>query len=293
MKAQGSAKLVEVFESLSDITVTLLGDFLADPNSGGLAVALRLADTGATVFPVGVVGEDEPGRAVLHALQQHKISTSGVSRIQHYLTPNAATGELLHGEHPALLNLIEHARKFASASDAMYVCDHGIGAASPRALNFVKSNGCMREKTLVARSLHRLVDFEQLTAAVTTGTELEQAIGIFISDDEDKLAVAAQGMMQELQTHAVLASTATCSLLVAQGHRPASLSAPLPQLTGLMDLLGAFFAAALSTDADPIDAAELALRLTLFFSSHPSGKRPQRDDLLRALSPSSTAKRAR
>src|SRR3954470_10635921 len=179
-----------IFGSLSDVTLTVVADFLGDRGCGGVPVSLALAEVGITVFPVGVVGEDEGGQMVLHALHEHRISTSGVSRIKNYATPLAAGDELIHGEHPALLNLIEHARKFASASDGMYVCDHGTGAASPRAMNFIKSNGCVREKTLVARSIHRLAEFEQLTSAVASGRELEQAIGIEIRDDVEKLAVA-------------------------------------------------------------------------------------------------------
>jgi len=291
-KGQSSAKLVAIFESLSDVTLTVLADFLADPAGGGLPVVLHLADIGVSVFAVGVVGEDDAGQKVFQALQQHKISTSGISRIKSYATPTAAGGGLIHGEHPALLNLIEHARKFASASDGMYVCDHGIGAASPRTLNFIKSNGCLREKSLVARSPLRLTEFEQLTSGIAYAGELEQAIGIEIEDDAEKLAVAAEGMMLELHAASFVALGDREMVVLNQGHDGIVLPGTVEGGPAI-DLMGGFFAAALAADAEPKESAELAAKLVGFFLSRSGEKRTRREEVLEFLSATKASRQVR
>jgi bifunctional ADP-heptose synthase (sugar kinase/adenylyltransferase) len=235
------------------------------------------------VFPIGVAGEDEGGQQIFRALHEHRISTSGISKIKNYTTPNSPEAELIHQEHPVLLNLIEHARKFVTASDAMYVCDYGVGAASARLVNFIKSNGCLREKTLAARSLHRLVDFEQLSAAIATGSELEKAIGITIVDDFKKLTVGMQGMLLELRAQSLVTITDEYLLAMPAGHKAEQIPLAVPVGTVNPDLLGAVYAAALSTGAEVRAAAELAARITAFSAGRTGGKRARHEELMAFL----------
>jgi bifunctional ADP-heptose synthase (sugar kinase/adenylyltransferase) len=288
-KHDANERLVPVLEALSDITVTVVADFVSgERKCAGLAAAATLAQVGVNVFPVGVVGEDAAGRQIQHRLQELHISTSGVDRIKKYSTPRAeqvAGVELLHGEHPALLNLIEHARKFASASEAMYLCDHGFGAASPRALNFIKSNGCVREKTLAARSTARLADFEQLSAAIGTAAEMEKAIDIEIGESAEKLRVAGDGMKQELKVDVFLAVGNDSLLAFSDRHKPMSFEIAEPFSSADVDVLGAIFAAALATDADAADAAQLAAQVTLFLRRESAvAQRERREALIEFLS---------
>ena len=295
-KREHNERLVPMLDALSDITVTVVADFIAgDPNRAGLAAAHALAQVGVNVFPVGVVGEDDSGQEILQRLHELHVSSSGVSRIKKYATPRTeqVAVEQIHGEHPALLNLIEHARKVASASEAMYVCDYGIGAASPRLLNFIKSNGCVREKTLAARSTERLADFEQLSAAIATAAEMEKAIGIEIGESPEKLLVAAEGIKQEMNLEVFLA-VASNSLLVFSGSRkPSHLEIAEPLMARHVDVLGAIFTASLATGADAGDAAQLAAQVTTFLGGERgTAKRGRREELVDFLS-GKTAVRAR
>jgi bifunctional ADP-heptose synthase (sugar kinase/adenylyltransferase) len=290
---QSSDQLETIFDSLSDITVTLIADFLGTA-CGGLPVATALAQVGATVFPVGVVGEDAAGQQVLDALHVHHISTSGVNRLKKYETPTPekAGTAVLHEEHPALLNIIEHARKFAGASEAAYVCDYEIGAASPRVLNFIKSNRCMAERTVAARSPRRLVDFEQLTTAVATEQELERAIGIEISNDAKKLAIAAGGMLQELRLEAFLCIGMNRMLACRGSHRPSSIALSWEPTATDIDVMGAIFTAAVATAADVAECAELAALVGGALShGRSSTQRARRDDLRNALRAGSVRRR--
>ena len=279
-----AGSLETIFDSLSDVTVTLIADFLGT-QCGGVPIAATLAQIGVTVFPVGVVGEDAAGQQVFDALHAHHISTSGVSRLKKYATPGPgqAGTQFLHDEHPALLNLIEHARKFASASEAVYVCDHGIGAASPRTLNFTKSNRCMVERTVAARSPQRLVDFEQLTTAVATEQELERAIGIEIGGDSKKFAIAVEGIMRELKLESFLAITSGKMLACEGTHRSSSIRVSREISSNEVDVLAAIFSAVVSTGAEVAGAAELASLVSGAISPETASQRVRRDDLRNAL----------
>jgi bifunctional ADP-heptose synthase (sugar kinase/adenylyltransferase) len=293
-KAQNTERLATILESLSDVTVTLVTDFLGA--RGGVPIAIGLAALGVNVFPVGVVGEDPGGQQIFDALHPYRISTSGISRMKKYGSPateDAAT-EQIHGEHPALLNLIENARKFASASEAMYVCDYGVGAASPRVLNFIKSDGCMRDKTLAARSPDRLPDFEQLTSAIASELEIERAIGVEIGDDAKKLAVAGQGIVQEMKLDSFLAVSGKKMMAFSGERTPSNIALSLPASAAEIDVIGAIFSAAVSTGAEVVDAAQLAVQAGGFLATRPlAGKRIQREELLNFATDAKRAVRVR
>jgi bifunctional ADP-heptose synthase (sugar kinase/adenylyltransferase) len=282
-KGQSSEKLIAIFDALSDVTLTVVADFFEAP-CGGVPATLRLAELGVSVLPVGVVGEDERGLGILKALHDHRVSTAGIGKLKNYVTPDSPNEELLHGEHPALLNLIENARKLASASEGMYVCDYSVGAASPRLLNFIKSDGCMREKTLAARSRLRLADFEQLTAAVSSEAEVEQAIGIEIGGDVRKLAVAGKGMIEEMKIESFLEFSDGKVLVFSSSHRPSTISWPGRATAGEIDVLGAFFAAALASGAEAADAAQLSLQVgKVVLGRAVTAKRLRREEIVVAL----------
>src|SRR6266852_6170751 len=100
-------RLVKIIESFPKLTVTVLGDLIADefiygeisrvsreapvlilrhrermivPGGAGNAI-YNLADLGVTVLPVGVIGDDEPGRLLLRSFRQKHISVTGIRRI--------------------------------------------------------------------------------------------------------------------------------------------------------------------------------------------------------------------
>src|SRR5215467_12735879 len=101
-------KLVRIIEQFPKLTITVLGDLIADefiygeitrvsreapvlilrhrersvvPGGAGNAI-YNLADLGVTVLPVGVVGDDEAGRLLLRSFRQKHISISGIHKIK-------------------------------------------------------------------------------------------------------------------------------------------------------------------------------------------------------------------
>src|SRR3954451_3555396 len=103
-------RLRKIVESFPNVTVTVVGDLVADEFvfgeisrvsreapvlilkhrerkvvPGGAANAIcNLADLGVTVLRVGVVGDDEAGRLLLPAFRHRRISVSGVLKDKSY-----------------------------------------------------------------------------------------------------------------------------------------------------------------------------------------------------------------
>src|SRR5881397_2569714 len=107
-----SERLRRIVESFSKVTVTLVGDLIADefifgeisrvsreapvlilkhrersvvPGGGANAVN-NLADLGVNVLPVGVVGDDEPGRLLIKAFRHKHIPVTGVLKDRNFTT---------------------------------------------------------------------------------------------------------------------------------------------------------------------------------------------------------------
>src|SRR5215813_14006283 len=97
-------RLKKIVESFPKIIVTVVGDLVADEfvfgeisrvsreapvlilnhrertvvPGGGANAVYNLADLGVNVLPVGVVGDDEPGRMLLQRFRQKHIPLSGI-----------------------------------------------------------------------------------------------------------------------------------------------------------------------------------------------------------------------
>src|SRR5437879_12639778 len=107
-----SGRLRRIVESFSKVTVTLVGDLIADefifgeisrvsreapvlilkhrertvvPGGGANAVN-NLADLGVNVLPVGAIGDDEPGRLLLKFFRHKRVPISGVLKDKSYAT---------------------------------------------------------------------------------------------------------------------------------------------------------------------------------------------------------------
>ena len=59
----------------------------------------------------------------------------------------------------------------------LLISDYGYGAATPRLLTFVKSNGCLENKPITVDSRYRILEYEGATAATPNEPEVEEALG--------------------------------------------------------------------------------------------------------------------
>ena len=105
-------RLRKIVEAFPKMTVTVLGDLVADefvfgeisrvsreapvlilkhrertvvPGGGANAIN-NLADLGVNVLPVGIVGDDEPGRLLLKYFRHKRIAVSGILKDKSYTT---------------------------------------------------------------------------------------------------------------------------------------------------------------------------------------------------------------
>src|SRR5260370_9625043 len=74
---------------------------------GGANAANNLADLGARVIPVGVVGRDEPGDTLLRYFQQKGILTRRIVRQRGYLTPTKSRilGSITHWQRQQVVRI--------------------------------------------------------------------------------------------------------------------------------------------------------------------------------------------
>jgi len=251
------------------------------PGGGGNAV-MNLASLGVNVLPVGVVGEDEAGGLLMQHFREHKISTSGIQRLKGHTTTTKTRilagmshtsrqqvvrldreAEPLPELHPVLLNLVNAAREYATASDALLVSDYGYGAATPRLLTFIKSNGCLENKPITVDSRYRILEYEGATAATPNEPEVEEALRIKIGHDNEALFRAGERLMKELGLESLVITRGRDGM-VAFDKNAGPLPVPIHgsdqvvDVTGAGDTVIATFTAALAAGADTASAARLA-----------------------------------
>jgi len=249
---------------------------------GGANAVMNLAALGVNVLPVGVLGDDEAGSLLLEKFREKKISISGIERLQGHTTTTKTRilagmshtsrqqvvrvdrePEPLGEMHPVLLNLVNAAREYATASDALLVSDYGYGAATPRLLTFVKSNGCLENKPITVDSRYRILDYEGATAATPNEPEVEEALHIRIGHDDQKLFAAAERLMQEMALESLIITRGRDGMVAFEKNaEPVAIpiygSDQVVDVTGAGDTVIATFTAALAAGADTVSAARLA-----------------------------------
>ncbi|HUI83265.1 MAG TPA: PfkB family carbohydrate kinase [Candidatus Binatia bacterium] len=249
---------------------------------GGANAVMNLASLGVNVLPVGVVGDDQAGSLLLERFREKKISTSGIERLKGHTTttktrilagmPHTSRQQVVRLDrepeplgdlHPVLLNLVNAAREYATASDALLISDYGYGAATPRLLAFVRSNGCLENKPVTVDSRYRILEYQGATAATPNEPEVEEALGIRIGHDNEKLLYAGERLMKELGLESLVITRGRDGMLALERNsRPLTIpiygSDQVVDVTGAGDTVIATFTAALAAGADTASAARLA-----------------------------------
>src|ERR1700735_2825810 len=301
--------LKKIVEAFPNLTVTVLGDLVADefvfgeisrvsreapvlilkhrertivPGGGANAVN-NLADLGVNVLPVGIVGDDEPGRLLLKYFRHKRIPVSGVLKDKSY--PTVTKTRILAGmthntrqqvvrvdrepENPPNRHLTRElflaAREYLRASDALLVSDYGYGSASPAIVNALRQAGRRRGVLvpLILDSRYRLLEYSGVTAATPNEPEVEAVLGVRIGQDWEKLAQAGQQVMERMLLQSLLITRGRDGMVAFDhGHAPMDIpiygSDEVADVTGAGDTVIAAFSAALAAGATTEEAAQLA-----------------------------------
>jgi D-glycero-beta-D-manno-heptose-7-phosphate kinase len=301
-------RLRRIVESFSNLSVMVMADLIADEfifgeiarvsreapvlilkhrermliPGGGANAVMNLAALGVTALPVGIVGDDEAGRALIQIFRKNKISVSGISKLKGHVTTTKTRVlaysahssrqqvvridrecAALKDTHPTLVELVASARDYVPAADAVLLSDYGYGAVSPRLFNFVRSKGLMGETPVTLDSRFRMLDFEGVTAATPNEGEVEQALQIKIGDDPEKLSAAGASLIKQMKLDSLIITRGGDGM-VAFEKKKAPLEIPIyghnqvVDVTGAGDTVIATFTAALAAGADAASAAKLA-----------------------------------
>lgn len=300
-------RLVRIVEGFSKVTVTVLGDLIADefiygeiarvsreapvlilrhrersivPGGAGNAI-YNLADLGVTVLPVGVIGDDEPGRMLLHAFRKKHISVTGIRRIKGRttVTKTRVLAGMTHSarqqvirvdrepEEPldrsAIGELVFQARGYVRASDALLISDYGYGAATPQIYELIRSRASLDGIPVTLDSRYRTLAYRGVTAATPNEAELEEALHTRIGANTDQLLAAGKAIMQRMKLQSLLVTRGHDGMVVfSRSSKPVQIpihgSDEVADVTGAGDTVIATYTAALAAGADPESAARLA-----------------------------------
>ena len=245
---------------------------------GGAANAVvNLADLGARVLPVGVVGDDEGGRALLDMFRRRRVDVSGIVRARNWTT-TTKTRYLAGWTHTTEQQVLRvdrepaealakaaqaaierRARQRALSASAVLVSDYGLGTATPEVVRKI------RAKRVLLDSRYRLLEFRgtSITAATPNEPELEAAFHVRIGMDTGKLEDLGRQALQMLGLQALLVTRGKDGMaLFERGrptqHIPISGSETPVDVTGAGDTVIAVFTLAIAAGASYLEAAHLA-----------------------------------
>jgi rfaE bifunctional protein kinase chain/domain len=305
--AQDRSTLLSIIERFPRQRVVMLGDLVADEYvygeiarvsreapvlilkqrekqvlpGGGANAANNLAELGAQVIPVGVVGDDEPGTALLRYFQEKRVSTRYVVRLGGYLTPTKSRilGGLSHWQRqqivridrePAQLLAKEVRRRLTRsvlpllrASSALLVSDYGYGSTDAGEVEFLRRRIGSAPLPITVDSRYDLLTYKNITAATPNEPEVEAAFGQTIGNDLERLHALGRKLMRRQGFQALLLTQGRHGMVLFEPrreprHLPIFGSDQAVDVTGAGDTVIAAYTLALGAGASFLHAAMIA-----------------------------------
>lgn len=334
-------RLKKIVDTFPNLTVTVLGDLVADefvfgeisrvsreapvlilkhrertvvPGAGANA-ANNLADLGVNVLPVGIVGDDEPGRLLLKYFRHKHIAVSGVLKDKTYatVTKTRILAGMTHTSRQQVVRVDREpadapnphltrelylaARNYAHASDALLVSDYGYGAATPALVDALRTKGKLGTLPIILDSRYRMLQYTGVTAATPNEPEVEDALGIRVGQNWDKLLNAADQVMEQMKLQSLVITRGRDGMVAFdRQHKPVDIpifgSDQVADVTGAGDTVIAAFTAAMAAGATTEEAAQLANYAGGIVVMKRGTATVSRDELLQALQHSPPATRS-
>lgn len=302
-----SERLARIVEQFRKVTVTVVADLVADEfifgeisrvsreapvlilkhrermvvPGGGANAVYNLAELGVEVLPVGVVGDDEPGRLLLQRLRQKKIPTSGIIKVKRYttVTKTRILAGMTHSQRQqvvrvdreperaldftVLRQIVSAAREYARASDAMLISDYGYGAATPEIWDSIRAGNRVNGIPVSLDSRYRMLAYSGVTAATPNEPEVEEALRITIGTDTDRLRAAGKAILERMKLQSLVITRGRDGMVAFERKKqpveiPIFGSDEVADVTGAGDTVIATFTAALAAGAETEEAAKLA-----------------------------------
>src|SRR5207249_252097 len=300
-------RLLELLAGISSVPILVLADLVLDefrygepvrvsreapvlilnhqrtdllPGGGANAVA-NLKALGAHPVPVGRVGDDASGNALLQSFTRHGVPTRLLWTPDGYQTPTKT--RILAGGPPAVKQQVvrsdsgrpaemtageeEHLRgslrRTLPECRGVLVSDYGYGllhpANVPEVLEAVKG----ARLRAVVDSRTQLLLYRGIAAAAPNLEEAETAAGLAVHSDPRRLEEAGEKLRQTLSAEAILVTLGSRGMaLFAADREPVHLCVygtdEVADVTGAGDTVAAAFSAALAAGGSPLEAAALA-----------------------------------
>jgi rfaE bifunctional protein kinase chain/domain len=248
------------------------------PGGGANAVA-NIAALGGQPLPVGVVGDDESGRAIVAALEDLGVTASGIATLDGYRTPTKVR-VLGGGKHAIKQQIVRydiedqvtfdesvtrlHAQAlsdWAGRARVAVLSDYGYGAVTPALIEPIRA-ALVDASCVLCDSRYRLADFQGVDGATPNEEEAEALYGGGLNDDPVTLAAAGTAIRTLLQTSMLLVTRGGLGMSLFEDsravHIPIHGSDQVADVTGAGDTVIGTFALALAAGSTPLEAALLA-----------------------------------
>lgn len=284
----------------------------AETKLGGAAnVAANVASLSGKVRPVGVLGRDIAGRAMVREFEGVGAETSGLlhlndrctetktrilaggrstTRQQMLRVDRAAEKPLSGAQRARLRKLVLHA---AADADAIVVSDYGSGLFDEALIEELR--GVSRRIPVCVDSRYNIHAFKGLSLAKPNEPELEAAVGRRLRTAED-VETAGRKLLAELQVDALVVTRGRLGMSLFEPNKathniPVWGPAEAVDVTGAGDTVLATLSLALGAGASFREAAELANVAGGIVVQKPGTATCSRDELLGAMKQTSAASR--
>ncbi len=248
---------------------------------GGAAnAAHNVHALGATVLPVGLLGQDGAGDEVQALFRQAGMSTESISREPGRPTP--VKTRIMAGGYQstrqqvvrldrepeggisgaAEARLIERLRSIGATADGFLVSDYGYGTVTPRVYETVLELGLGRQVPVSVDSRYELPRFKGATAATPNEPEVEALTGQELTD-EPAVEKAGRAVIERLDARLLLLTRGSRGMTLFEREGPVTFmpihgSDEIADVTGAGDTVISTFTVALAARATPGEAAWLA-----------------------------------
>jgi D-glycero-beta-D-manno-heptose-7-phosphate kinase len=243
---------------------------------GGANAIHNLSALGARPLPVGVVGDDPEGRALIQYFANLKIDIRHIRVEKGYRTPTKMRilAGAVHSQRQQIVRIdsgtslpadrapngIEQKLKSAlNGADGFLISDYGYGLVTPALISKIHWNGI----PATVDSRFSLEQYSNMTAATPNEPEVEAALNTLIGNDAQKLESAGRTLLRKLKHKALLITRGKDGMaLFERGkktvHIPVHGTDEIADVTGAGDTVIATFTLALASGASYYEAARLA-----------------------------------
>lgn len=249
---------------------------------GGAAnCVMNLASLGARAAIVGVVGEDETGRALVEKLEAAGVDCGGIivspssktttkvrvlagqahSPRQQVIRVDYESAPLADEETAA--EIINFVKEKEPGAEAVIVSDYNYGVAGPAVVEHLRATARGGARPVLVDSRFRLREFKGFTSATPNEDEVEHVLQQRLADDA-ALAEGGERLRRELDFKALLVTRGKQGsvLFDKNSNEPTRIRAvgslDAVDVTGAGDTVIAAYALALASGASFEDAAHLA-----------------------------------